>query len=266
MISMMLFAEMISKRGGGSYIVGQLTVVQIALEQDELALLQILEKVGRDVWQPPVAARRGPEPVRTQDQLALLVESAPLVEQELDLAEFAVGERLVGPARVVGRGVESLRVGQRAEEIREVLGDDVRDEPRNGLGTQDHGRGEIRRQKVPRKDEVDEELEAGVVQHDVHAPLAVLPGLARITQNVVGGVRVVDDDVLLRGLARLRALQLLDVLVGEIGEERQVSGVAPKADLAHLREQYPLGLLDLLRSLPLGTLLRFQGERLVSSR
>lgn len=251
---------------GWAYIVGQLSVVQIALEQDELALLQILEEVGRDVWQPPVAARRGPEPVRTQDQLPLLVEFAPLVEQELDLAEFPVGERLVCPARVVGRGVESLRVGQRAEEIREVLGDDVRDEPRDGLGTQDHGRSEIRRQKVTRKDEIDEELEAGVVQHDVHAPLAVLPGLARITQNVVGGVRVVDNDVLLRGLARLRTLQLLDVLVGEIGEERQVSGIAPKADLAHLCKQYPLGLLDLLRSLPRRALLRLQGERLVSSR
>jgi len=216
----------------------------------------------------PVATRRGPEPVRTHDELALRVELAPLVEEELDFCLFPLGQRLVCPAGVVGRRVEGLRVGEDVEQIRKVLGDNVRDEPRNGLGMEDDGRGEVCRQEVAGEDEVDEELEARVVEDDVDPPLAVLPLLARVAQHIEGSCHVVDDDVVLRSLARLRALQLLDILVREGRQKGQVRGITPQADLAHLIEEQSLRLLDLLRGLAVGAfaLLRLLRELLVSVR
>lgn len=55
-------------------------------------------------------------------------------------------------------------------------------------------------------------------------------------------MQVVDEDVLLGGLARLGALQLLDVGVGERRQQRQVRRVAPEADLGDLGEDERCGL------------------------
>lgn len=194
----------------------------------------------------PIGAGGGPEGVRTDDQLAVGVELAPVVEEEGDLGELLVGERGVFAAGVVGGGVEGLGVGEGADEVPKVRGRDVGDEPGDQLGVEHDGGGEPRGEEVAGEDEVDEELEAGVVEDDVDAAVGGLVGVAGGVEHVKGGVQVVDENVLLRSLARLRALQLLDVLVGQRRQERQVRGVAPEADLAHLREENAVRLLDLL--------------------
>ena len=97
-------------------------------------------------------------------------------------------------------------------------------------------------EQVAGQDQVDVELEAGVVEDDVDAAL-LIAGFLGSEQQIEGGGEVVDEDVLLGCLPRLGALELLDVLVGQVGEEGQVGRVAPEADLAHLHEEDLFGLL-----------------------
>jgi hypothetical protein len=108
-----------------------------------------------------------------------------------------------------------------------------------GCGSQTGG------DEVAGEDEVDEEFEAGVVQDDVDAALFFALFLRR-SEHFERLGQVVDEDVLLAVLARLRALQLLDVLVAQVGQQREVRRVAPQTDLAHFGEEHLLGVFELL--------------------
>lgn len=99
----------------GTYVVGQLAVVQVSLEQNEFTLLEILEQLRRKVRYAPVTALGGPERVRTHDQLTVLVEVRPLLEEEFYIRDLLVREWRVGLARVIGRCIEGLRVRHRTE-------------------------------------------------------------------------------------------------------------------------------------------------------
>lgn len=248
----------------GTYIVGQLAVVQVTLEQDQFAVLQVAEEVRGYIWHAPVASWGSPEGVRTDDQLSFRVEVAPVVEEEFDFGDFLLREGVEALAGLVGGSVEGLRVGEGGDEGGEVRGSDVGDEPGDVLGVEDDSGCEAGGEEVAGEDEVDEELEAGVVEDDVDAAILILAVTAGLVQDVEGGVEVVDEDILLRGLAGFRALELLDVFVGEGGEEGEVSGIAPEADLAHLGKEDAVGLLDLLRGLALRALACFLGQFLVS--
>lgn len=95
-------------------------------------------------------------------------------------------------------------------------------------------------EEVTSEDEVNVQLESSVVEDDVDAALSLALGLGLLQQLVHSG-EVVGDDVLLRSLAGLGALQLLDVLVRQARQQGQVSRVAPQANLAHLSEEKLLG-------------------------
>ena len=71
------------------------------------------------------------------------------------------------------------------------------------------------------------------------ALLALVPGFGK---HLIRGWQVVDEDVLLRSLPCLGALQFLDILVCEVRQQRQIGRIAPQADLAHLHEQQLLRL------------------------
>lgn len=237
------------KKGGATYIVGQLTVVQVALEHDELARPKIVQQLPCLGRQAPEAARVCPEAVRSEDELPLGVEASPFLEEEAQLRRLLVGQwrrRLPLVFLVVRwRLVEGPRICEGAEQSGEVSRQNVRHEPGDRLGMQHDERREPRREEVPGEDEVDVELEARIVEDDIH-PALPLPLAPRLLQNRVGGSEVVDQDVLLGGLPRLGSLQLLDVLVRQAREQREVSRVAPETDLAHLGEQQPLGLVMLV--------------------
>ena len=66
---------------------------------------------------------------------------------------------------------------------------------------EDDGCSETRSDEVPGEDEVDEELEAGVVEDNVYAAV-FLAGFLCSSQDAEGLVKVVDEDVFLRVLAR----------------------------------------------------------------
>lgn len=198
----------------------------------------------------PVAASVRPEAVRTQHQLALSVQAAPVLVQSLQIGDFLPRQReggagLLACLLVLGgeAGIECYRVAQRIEEGVEVGGDDVGDEPRDRLGEEDDVGGEPGGEEVPREDEVDEELEAGVIEDDVDAAMGLAAGGGlEVFEGGEGVGEVVDDDVGLGGFAGLRALQLLDVVVGKVREEGEVGRVAPEADLAHFVEEEGFGL------------------------
>lgn len=229
----------------GTHVSGKLPVVEIALENDELAGLEVLVHVLGHLGQVPERVGVGPVAVRTDDELPLGVELAQLAEEEGEVGLVGGGQRRRGDALqllvVRGRLVERLRVGEEAQGLGKVGGQDVRDEPGNGLGVEDDVGGEAGGQQVAGEDEVDVELEAGVVEDDVDPAFGLALGLG-LLEGVKGAGEVVDQDVLLGGLAGLGALELLDVLVGQGGEEGQVGGVAPEADLAHFGEEEPLSV------------------------
>lgn len=215
--------------------------------------------------EPPVAAGVRPEPVRPKHQLALGVEAAPLLEEIGQLVGLSVGERrrdLVLQVIVLGRRLVKVSgVGKGVEEGGEVARHDVGHEPGHRLGVEDHDGGESRREEITRQDEVHVELETGVVQDDVHPPL-LFAFLLGLEEQIVCGGEVVDKDVLFRCLASLGALQFLDILVGQAGQEGEVGGVAPEADLAHFHEQEPIRFL--VGSLSF-VILQFLDQVLVSS-
>lgn len=91
------------------------------------------------------------------------------------------------------------------------------------------------------QDQIDVELETGIIEDKVYTALFLALCLGLLEQSVRFG-KVVDEDILLGGLSGLTALQLLNVLVGHVGKQRQVSRVTPQADLAHLGEQDLFGL------------------------
>lgn len=86
------------------------------------------------------------------------------------------------------------------------------------------------------------ELKSSIVQHEINpSPLELrhllLPDL----------IEVVAQDVLLRLSKVLSAsrLQILDIVLGHVDQEAQISGIAPQADLRELVED-ELGRLELL--------------------
>jgi hypothetical protein len=99
-------------------------------------------------------------------------------------------------------------------------------------------------EKVASQDQVDVELEAGIIEDKVYTALLLAFCLGLLKQGKGFG-KVVHEDVLFGGLSSLAALQLLNVLVGHVGKQRQVSRIAPQADLAHLGEQdlFSLGVM-----------------------
>jgi len=235
-------------------ITDHFSVVQVALKDDELALLQILKQLRRDMRQAPVAASLRPEAVRANEQAAVRMEGGPALEQEAQVAQLLVGERVGRPALLVLGGEERRRVGQRAQQRREVARHHVAHEPRHLLRVQHHRRGEPRPQQVPGEHEVDEQLEAGVVEDEVDAAVGRAASLRR-EQRGEGSAQVVDEDVLLTGFARGRALQPLDVGERDARQQAEVRRVAPQAHLAHLDEQL------LLRGGQLRSALRRRAKR-----
>ena len=228
-----------------TYIASQLAVVQVSLEDDELGGLELLKKLGVLLGQTPEAAAGSPVAVGTHDELALRMELGPVLEDEGEVVVLSLGQRggdLVLKLLVLGlRLEESPGVGDGVEEGAEVSGQNVGDEPGDRLGTQDNLGGQAGGEQESGQDEVDVELEAGVVEDKVDATLR-LALIASLLEQLVGLREVVDENVLLSLLAGLGTLQLLDVLVGHVGEERKVGGVAPEANLKHLGEKCLLGL------------------------
>jgi hypothetical protein len=110
---------------------------------------------------------------------------------------------------------------------------------------EDDVRGEARFQEVAGENEVDVQLEAGVVEHDVDAAVLLSAALG-FFEHAESGVEVVRDDFLLVGFAGLGALQLLDLFEAKVHEEGEVGGVTPKANFAHFDEEGFFGFGALL--------------------
>ncbi|KFY69266.1 hypothetical protein V498_10503 [Pseudogymnoascus sp. VKM F-4517 (FW-2822)] len=166
------------------------------------------------------------------------MQPAPVREQRLERRDLALRERhgrgALARLLLARRLEEGARVVQRGEQGREVGGHDVRHKPWDRFRVQRHARREPGREQVPGQQQVGEQLEARVVEDDVDGAVAAR-GL-RGEEHVVRAAQVVDEDVLLGGLARLGALQLLDVGVRERRQQREVRRVAPQADLGDLGE------------------------------
>lgn len=77
----------------GTYIASELPVVQIALEKDNLARLEVLVELLGHAGQPPEAPRVGPEAVGPQDDLPFSIELTPVLEEEGQILGFLVRER-----------------------------------------------------------------------------------------------------------------------------------------------------------------------------
>lgn len=99
-------------------------------------------------------------------------------------------------------------------------------------------------EKEASQNQVDVELEAGIIEDKVYTALLLAFCLGLLEQSKGLG-KIVNEDVLFSGLSSLAALQLLDVVVGHVGKQRQISRIAPQADLAHLGEQnlFSLGIM-----------------------
>src|SRR5512140_548781 len=97
------------------------------------------------------------------------------------------------------RVVEMLRVREGVKESGKVPGENVGDEPGDGLGMKDDYSGKARREQEAGQDEIDVELEAGIVQDDVD-PSILLTAYPGRPEHPVRGEEVVDEHVLLRCL------------------------------------------------------------------
>lgn len=165
---------------------------------------------------------------------------SPVLEDKLEVLSLLVGERsraLALQLLVLGGGLEEgAGVGNGIQQAAKVCGQDIRDEPRDRLGTEDDLSSKARGKQETGQDKVDVELKASIVEDKVDAALllAIVTGLL---ERVVDGGEVVDENVLLGGLAGLAALHLLDILVCHVGEEREVSGIAPEADFEHFGKE-----------------------------
>lgn len=228
-----------------AYITSQFSVVKIPLKDGELSALHILVQLRSLGRQTPEAAARSPVSVRSHDQLAFSMKVGPFLEDKEEIFDFLVGQRgrsLVLQLLVIGLGLEELLgVGNGVKKEREVARKHVRDKPGDGFGSKDNLRSQARCEKETGQDKIDVELKARVVKNKVNTALL----LALVTSLFEGRVslgKVVDQNVLLGGLTGLASLELLDILVGEVGEQRKVSGITPEADLKHFCKEQLLGL------------------------
>jgi hypothetical protein len=226
--------------GWETYITSKLAVVEITLEDGELSALHVVVQLGSFSRQTPETAARSPVTVGSHDQLALAMESGPLLENKQEILNLLVGQGggdLVLELLVLGLGLEEfLGVGNGIEKQGEVGRKHVGDEPGNRLGSKDDLSGQTRRKQEAGQDEIDVKLEPGVVEDNVNAAF-LLPLIASLLEKGICFGEVVDQDVLLSRLAGLASLELLNILVGEVGEQRQISGITPEADLKHLRKE-----------------------------
>lgn len=228
-----------------TYVASQLAVVEITLEDDKLSLLEVLKKLRLLMGQSPEATTASPVAVGADGQLAFSVAGSPVLEDELEVLGLAIGQsgrRLALSSLLLRGGLEEeARVGDGVQESTKVGGKHVRDEPRDRLGAENDLSSQVGGEEEASKDKVNVELETGVVEDKVNTALG-LAGIASLLESLIGSGEVVDENVLLRLLASLSSLELLDIFVGEVGQQRQVSGVTPEADLEHLVEEDLLGL------------------------
>lgn len=68
----------------------------------------------------------------------------------------------------------------------------------------------------------------------------------RRVQDLKRPAQIIDQDILLRLLARIAPLQLLNVLVRQTREQTQIRRVSPQTDLRHLSEEQLFRPLDFL--------------------
>ena len=112
-----------------TYISNKLPVVEVTLEDNQLARLEVLVQLGRLVRQPPEAARVRPEAVGPEHQLTLGVEGAPLLKQELELVHLGLRQRrrrLVLQLVLLGRCLVKVARGRHGAEKRgKVRGEHV---------------------------------------------------------------------------------------------------------------------------------------------
>lgn len=228
-----------------TYITSQLAVVEITLENDKLGLLEVLEELRLLMGQSPEATTASPVAVGANGQLALSVTGSPVLEDELEVLGLALRQSNGGLALsgllLRGSLEEEARVGDGVQESAKVGREDVRDEPGDRLGAEDNLSSQVRSEEEASEDKIDVELEASVVEDKVNAALG-LASIASLLESLVGNGEVVDENVLLGLLTSLASLELLDIFVGQVGQQRQVSGVTPEADLEHFVEEDLLGL------------------------
>ena len=77
-----------NNRDESTYISSQLAIVQIAFEDDKLTFLEIFIKFRLCLGKPPIATACSPKVVRPQHQLTLGMQSAPMLEKELQSLAF----------------------------------------------------------------------------------------------------------------------------------------------------------------------------------
>lgn len=228
-----------------TYVASQLTVVQVTLENDKFAVLQVVDQRGCSLGHAPVAAAVGPELVGAEGDFALGVQGAPVSKDAVDrllLLSRELGRRsALGLLVVIGGLVEGLGVLEHVEGVGEVSGHNVRDEPRDVLGAEDDVSSEAGLEQVSGEHKVNEELEASVVEDDIDAAVFLATELGFL-EHAESSREVVGDDLVLVGFAGLGALELLHFFETEVHQQGEIGGVAPKADLAHLDEECLLGL------------------------
>ena len=133
-----------AKRGEGIlYISRQFSIVQIALEDDYFALLEIAVEFWSFLREAPVTACISPEAIRSYNQSSIFVEFAPLPEEQFEAMDFLFRQRILGVSIVLGGVEESLRIGQCAHKVTEIFRDHVGDEPGYRLWMEDDSRREI---------------------------------------------------------------------------------------------------------------------------
>ncbi len=240
------------ERNETSHIADQFPIIQIALKNNQLRLPQVRKKPRLSRRKTPIATSVRPEAIRADPEPAIGVESRKLAKEkrkgiQLDRRQGFRRPPLPGVAVVVvvrrTGGVESARVSERVQQGGEVGGHDVGHEPGDGFRVQDDAGREPSGQEVRGEEQVDEELEAGVVEDDVDAAVAgggALRGGGG--EDVVGGGQVVGEDGAFGGFAGGGGLECLDVGVGQGGQEGEVGGVAPEADFGHFEEEGLCGL------------------------
>lgn len=206
----------------------------------------------------PEAAAGSPVAVRAHDKLALGVAGSPVLEDKGKVLGLLLRERcrgLILRGLLIGLGLEEgAGVGNGIQQRAEVSRQHVGHEPRDRLGADDNLGSQASGKQETSEDEIYIQLKAGIVKHKVDTALSLAVGTG-LLEDLVGGRQIVGEDVVLGLLAGLAALELLDILVGHVGQQREISGVAPEANLKELAEEkllssfIRLGCLGLLDEL-----------------
>lgn len=207
-------------------IVGELSVVEISLEDDQVGLGEVLEEIWSFRVEVPLMSARStgltyegitgtPEGVSLVLPLALLFILLPSVTQRSERVHLLV------------RGFgEELTVHTRVEDPVPVELGDIGNEPGDLLSVENDLGTDARLDEPVGIDHVAVELETGIVKDKVDS--TALDG-----QDVVGQlVKVVSENVLLRRgeMVSSGRLKLFDVFLGHVDEKGQIGRVTPKTD------------------------------------